>query len=125
VAEKLPRCGATRDSAPDKPCIRPAGHPPLHADADGDTWDDEPAATHEPLGYDVEAKQLTCGECEEPVTGVYTPIVPKPRPRKPSDPELSVDVQVDFEGMILQPCGHRYDMDAPGAGTVTHVRTEG
>lgn len=34
------RCGATRADAPDKPCIRPVGHPPLHADADGETWGD-------------------------------------------------------------------------------------
>lgn len=124
MAERLPRCGATRANATDMPCIRPPHHPPSHVDIDGNAWDDEPAATHEPLGYDIKAATLTCGECGQPVTGVHTPIVGEPRPRKPSDTGLSVDVQVDFEGMTLQPCGHRYDLDAPGAVAVTHARAE-
>src|SRR5947209_19904456 len=105
MAERLPRCGAVRADSPDMTCIRPPHHPPSHVDIDGNSWEDAEQTVTRPLSYDVATGQLTCCECGQPVTGVHTPIVGRPRPRKASDTELFVDVRVDFERVTLQPCG--------------------
>jgi hypothetical protein len=79
-------------------------------------------ATTEPLGYDVDAKQLTCGQCGQPVTGVLVPVAGRERPRAWPVSEVIVDVMVQNEPTTLHPCGHPYETDL--SARLGEARTE-